>query len=1480
MKKKIIRLTGILLTLVVLLTSGSITALADEVGASDDKDIESVNEEHGMGYRAPIDEIIPESVSVKSSARKRILRSTPESIPAKYPSDPINQSEFDAYMPPLRDQGDFGSCWAHSAMALAEIGLRKNGIITNNDLDLSELHLAYFSYNFVVDPLEGTAGDGNYGDFIGKNNYLAGGGNLEYASRVLAMWTGAADEAIATYPSGAENLPKSLDAGIAYDDLAHIVGYNAVSINASDADREAVKRLVWQNGGVGISYCASEGTYDSCYNIEHNAFYDPVKKDSTHAVTIVGWDDNFPKDNFNTGNQPVNDGAWLIRNSWMTGNHKDNKSFCYNGYFWMSYETATIDDVAYSFIFDTASNYDNNYQYDGAMLSREIDETGAIEAANVFVSNGSEELEAVSFETPSSNVTYTVSVYKDLTEEKFDPTELAAVSTASGTITTPGYYTIPLNDKVYLDKDNRFAVVVKLEKGEKDKVCINKEFADGSKDWFHTKTSALKGQSYIKRGNVWLDFGDIYNQNIRIKAFTNDVEIPPTPTPTPLSATVSQKGTLTYNGSEQQAEVEKTCTTPDVSEVKWFYTTTPEDEGSYSSEIPKFKDAGTYRVYYKATADGYKDATGDFAVTIDKAPLEVNWSSESSWKYDGAEHEVTATLEGIVNSDDVSPLVEGNKQINAGEYTAYVMGLDGESKDNYVLPDTGLSKDYSITKRQVTISSGSANKEEYDGSALTNDNIDISGDEFVEGEGVNCTITGSRTAPGSSDNTFTYTYKPGTNAGNYDITTEFGTLSVGWWKDKEKHIHTVTAKSGTVTYNGSQQSVSGFTDDSLSFTEADETYIISGLSAEAVGTTVEVYPNLVEGTPAVHDSRGNDVTDYFVIEPVNGKLEIKARNLSDAGITLSNELVYNGSEQTQNFSVTVDGRSLTKGTDYDVTGEKATNVGEHTLTITGKGNYEGTATKKYTIADPKLTGVSVSADGSLKYNGYMQEPQVITKADQSDVRFMYATSRDGTFTSDVPRFKNAGEYTVYYRAEKPGYETATGSFKVTIDKAKVGIRWENTSFTYDGYSHVPIARATGALGNDSVLFEVSGSASDPGTHTAEVTGIKGINAANYELPSDRTRSFTITRANNPSGGNSSSGSNSSGSKSSASTSSGSSAGSKSSASTSSGSSSGGKSSTSKSSDSSSGSKSSTSTGSGSATGSKSNASTKSSNSAGSRSSASTGSNSSSGAGSTAKTDETDSNSSGNNSNNKTITDDSAREIEEGAKLADNEATLKAVFGEEKFKELEEEGKAPSVRLETKVMRPVPQKEKDLVKAGIGVYASSLPNLVAGEYLDINLEVNEDGDWTSVKNVKEPVQIVIRLTKKLMAKADVFYVLRLHEGEATLLYDVDDDPETVTINTDGFSTYVLLYQDNKADSESETGRREIASPESGEDGGYAASQIEGAPNTGTNATVNTPATSSDSELWRVWVFAALLVLIGVLVFICVKGPSLRNKREQE
>ncbi len=88
-----------------------------------------------------------------------------------------------------------------------------------------------------------------------------------------------------------------------------------------------------------------------------------------------------------------------------------------------------------------------------------------------------------------------------------------------------------------------------------------------------------------------------------------------------------------------------------------------------------------------------------------------------------------------------------------------------------------------IIKRNVVLTSGSASKV-YDGSALTKDGVAVSGDGWANGkergqEGATYNVTGSQTAVGSSSNPFTYTLKSeNTFAGNYNITTNFGTLTV------------------------------------------------------------------------------------------------------------------------------------------------------------------------------------------------------------------------------------------------------------------------------------------------------------------------------------------------------------------------------------------------------------------------------------------------------------------------------------------------------------------------------------------------------------------------------------------------------------------------------------------------------------------------------------------------------------------------------
>lgn len=86
----------------------------------------------------------------------------------------------------------------------------------------------------------------------------------------------------------------------------------AIKIHAYGLDSKAKSQ--WQN---------SNGTIN-CKKNEDNA-------DGGHAVVIIGWDDNYSRNNFNSSNRPKNNGAWLILNSWGTdwGN---------NGTAWVSYE--------------------------------------------------------------------------------------------------------------------------------------------------------------------------------------------------------------------------------------------------------------------------------------------------------------------------------------------------------------------------------------------------------------------------------------------------------------------------------------------------------------------------------------------------------------------------------------------------------------------------------------------------------------------------------------------------------------------------------------------------------------------------------------------------------------------------------------------------------------------------------------------------------------------------------------------------------------------------------------------------------------------------------------------------------------------------------------------------------------------------------------------------------------------------------------
>ena len=429
---------------------------------------------------------------------------------------------------------------------------------------------------------------------------------------------------------------------------------------------------------------------------------------------------------------------------------------------------------------------------------------------------------------------------------------------------------------------------------------------------------------------------------------------------------------------------------------------------------PTIKNVGEINVIVKASMANYSDVTADYTLKVTKRTVTLT-SETASKPYDGdplTRPVVTVTGDGFVLGEVTDIKATGsvtNVSDSPVTNTIVYAPTDKFVPGNYDI--TKVEGTLTINPRSVIITSGSASKT-YDGTPLTNDEIKITGDGFVDGEAT-AIATGSQTEVGSSDNTIEIIKKDGFDANNYAIELKEGTLTV---EKRPYHPNPpitdkitveITGNSDSVVYDGTEHSVKDYTvkiSDSR-YTEKDFTFsgkaLASGINAGAyeMGLKADQFKNT--------NARFTNVE--FIIK-ADGVLTITQRPLT---ITAGSA---EGIAPVTCDKYTVEGLA---------TGDKVDSV-----KITGIQSEPGESPNVASDAVIKnAKGEDVTANYKITYvNGVLKAIEVLNK----EIHFNYVIGyTDGTIrpNNDISRAEIA---TIFFRLltdeAREQYTTTAGNF--------------------------------------------------------------------------------------------------------------------------------------------------------------------------------------------------------------------------------------------------------------------------------------------------------------------------------------------------------------------------------------------------------------------------------------------------------------------
>ncbi len=548
---------------------------------------------------------------------------------------------------------------------------------------------------------------------------------------------------------------------------------------------------------------------------------------------------------------------------------------------------------------------------------------------------------------------------------------------------------------------------------------------------------------------------------------------------------VSQSGTLTYNGEEQIAVVSTSATTVDNSEVTFTYSTS--EGGTYSDTVPAFTTAGMYTVYYRAAAANYTTVSGSFTVTIVQKTVTASISGTTAKTYDGTTaladgQSLSITLSGVVDGDTVTAgatvYTYNSADVDSADtITASGISLSGTDKDNYTLSNTTATISGTINPKEITVTITS-NGGTY-GGTITAATAELSGVIDADKDNVPVTLTYTGTANDGST-TYNGSVVP-SEAGSYTVTATIsnsnykltGTTTAAFTVERAESGLSVGAGTAiSKTYGDSSFDLNATWTDKVN---ATATYVSSDTSVATVSAdgTVTIVgagtATITVSVPQTANYNSGSVEVTLTVAKKDNTLTVEA---SSYEVTYGAES-FNLGANAENGTVTYESSNAAVATVDDSGNVTITGAGSATITlsIAASDNYNAASTTVTVKVNPATPGITLTAK-SETYTGKaiaidtaavtLVNGETYDETVNGEITYTYYTDEDCTIltgssgetasgaVSEGAAPVNAGTYYVKASIAANGNYTAATSEVVTlkITAAKLTVTAADKTITY------------------------------------------------------------------------------------------------------------------------------------------------------------------------------------------------------------------------------------------------------------------------------------------------------------------------------------------------------------------------------------------------------------------------------------------------